>query len=174
MLKYYNNLFENQIKMLSSFNNDPARVQKRLEESVYPGLRQLNTPGPGNQLPFWEDPHIRLQKWGGNLMMDTVNLESDLKGMTRNAFRGDVMEYSRHRVPPQQVAYPVSTPFVSETRASQPAWQFREVDVANRHWDYPILNPQSVGIFHPFQRDLQTRILVKDAEQLRDYGFVPA
>lgn len=160
--------------MLSSFNNDPARLQKRLDESVYPGLRQLNTPGPGTQLPFLEDPHIRLQQWGANCMMDTVNLESDLKGMTRNAFRGDVMEYSRHRVPPQQVIYPVVQPFVSETRATQPAWQFRELDVANRHWGYPILNPQSVGIFRPFQNEIQTRILVKDAEQMRDYGFVPA
>jgi len=160
--------------MLSSFNNDPARIQKRLEESVYPGLRQLNTPGPGEYLPFLEDPNIRLQQWGANLMADTVNLESDLKGMTRNTFRGDVMEYNQHRVPQQKVEYPVASPFVLESRASQPAWQFRELDIANRHWDYPILNPQSVGVFYPFQRYIQTRILVKDAEQLRDYGFVPA
>lgn len=160
--------------MLSSFNNDPARKQKRLEESVYPGLRQLNTPSCGNYLPFQEDPHIRLQQWGGNLMMDTINLESDLKGMTRNAYRGDVMEYTRHRVPEQQVNYPVASPFVEETRSVVPAWQFREKDVSNRHWDYPILNPQSVGIFYPFQRNIQTRILVKDAQELKDAGFVPA
>lgn len=65
--------------MLSSFNNDPARLQKRLEESVFPGLWHLNTPGLGTNTPVTGDPHIRLQQWGGNLMMDTVNLESDLK-----------------------------------------------------------------------------------------------
>lgn len=160
--------------MLSSFNNDPARLHKRLEESVFPGLWHLNTPGPGTIPSVSDDPHIRLQYWGGNLMMDTVNLESDLKGITRTSYRGDTVDYNHHRVPQQPVMYPKSSPFVAESRATHPAWQYREMDVANRHWEYPLLNPQHTGVFYPFQRNIQTRILAKDAQEMRDYGFVPA
>ena len=43
----------------------------------------LDTPGPGMDLPFVEDPQLRLQKWGANLQTNTLNLESDLLGLSR-------------------------------------------------------------------------------------------
>ena len=53
------------------FRDDPHRIQKQLEESTYVGRYTLNTPGQGMDLPFNEDPHIRLQKWGAKLQLRT-------------------------------------------------------------------------------------------------------
>ena len=66
------------------FHDDEARIKKRLEESTFQGRYFLNVPGPGMDLAFHEDPQLRLQKWGANLHNNTVNLESDLHGLTRN------------------------------------------------------------------------------------------
>lgn len=153
--------------MLTSFNNDPARLKKALEESVYPGQYYLNTPGPGLYVPHMEDPHIRLQKWGGNMMLDTVNLESDLKGMTRNLERGDTIDYKKHQIAQERVPFPSSSPFIMESRSENPAWQFRDQDVSNRRWAYPQLNPQS-NIEKPFHENVQSRLLSKDKGTLDD------
>ena len=69
------------------FHDDPARIKKQLEQTTFLGRYMLDCPGPGNNLPFWEDPQIRMQKWGANLRDNTVNLESDLFGMTRRLNR---------------------------------------------------------------------------------------
>lgn len=152
--------------MLSSFNNEPVRQQKRLQESVSAAEYYTNVPGPGNDLPFMQDPHIRLQGWSANLMMDTVNLESDLLGLTKMAPNGDVEEYSKHRVPPQRVHYPVKKPFVEQTRATAPAWIHRESDVSNRYWSYPILNPLNAVEEPRFLHSVETRILAKDYDDV--------
>ena len=65
------------------FHDDSARIKKQVEESSFVGRYMLNTPGPGDNLPFFEDPQLRLQKWGANLKTNTVNMESDLLGLTR-------------------------------------------------------------------------------------------
>ena len=65
------------------FHDDPSRIKKQLDESTFQGRYFLNTPGAGMDLPFKEDPHFRLQKWGANLHTNTVNIESDLHGLTR-------------------------------------------------------------------------------------------
>jgi hypothetical protein len=67
----------------SRFHDDPARIKQQLEQDTFPGRYQLNTPGPGDNLPFWEDPNIRLQRWGANLKTNTTDFESELRGMTR-------------------------------------------------------------------------------------------
>ena len=72
------------------FHDDPARVKKQLEESTYQGRYFLNKPGAGVDLPFFEDPHLRLQGWGANLHNNTVNLESDLYGLSRTLNRDQI------------------------------------------------------------------------------------
>ena len=59
------------------------RLKKQVEESIYSGDYFINTPGPGVDLPYMEDPQIRLQKWGGNLRNNSTNIENDLRGLTR-------------------------------------------------------------------------------------------
>ena len=45
------------------------------------------TPGTGPHPKYVSDPHIRLQKWGGNLMNNALNIEHDLLGQTRRLNR---------------------------------------------------------------------------------------
>lgn len=156
--------------MQSSFYDEPARVKKRLEESREAAQYYTHVPGPGSQLPFFQDPHIRLQKWSANLSMDTVNLESDLMGLTQQGKNGDVEEYWKHRVPQQKVNYPVKTPFTEETRTIAPAWMYRETEMTNRAWSYPILNPLNT-IEPRFLHNVESRILAKDLAVLQTTRF---
>ena len=65
------------------FHDDPARIEKQLQESTEQGEYMLNVPGNGPKPCYIEDPYIRMQKWGANLQTNSVQLECELKGMTR-------------------------------------------------------------------------------------------
>ena len=67
------------------FYDDNCRIEKQLQEITGSGRYMLNTPGPGNKPCFMEDPYLRLQQWGANLKTNSINLESDLRGLTRSA-----------------------------------------------------------------------------------------
>lgn len=144
------------------FHDDPVRIAKQVEQSSFAGKYALNTPGPGNFLPYLEDPQMRLQKWGGNIMNNTVNLESDLRGMTRKINRDDIEQndYKLFATGGKPVQFPASDfNFVSESRATHPAWEYRTVQQSR--WEYPWLNPQA-NLEKKFQDNIQTRILEKD------------
>ena len=149
------------------FHDDPNRIKKQSEESSFVGRYMLNMPGQGTDLPFFEDPHIRLQGWGANLRNNTVNLESDLKGMTRPLNRDNVNanNYKQQSNEPWSVSYKKAQPFVQETRASHPAWMYK--DLEQTRWDSPYLNP-SHGLEKGFQENLLTRNLEKD-NFIREY-----
>lgn len=144
------------------FHYDKARIKKQLEISSYANRYYLDTPGQGIDLPFVEDPHCRLQGWGANLQTNTVNLESDLLGMTRPLCRDNIAvnQYKLHAVVSSQVSYRSVAPYTDESRATHPAWMYRDNDHAR--WEQPWLNPQSVGIEPTFPCRVQTRILEKD------------
>ena len=63
------------------FHDDPCRIMKQLQESTDAALYAYNVPGPGDRLPFDQDPHIRLQLWGANRASDVTSLESALRGL---------------------------------------------------------------------------------------------
>jgi len=143
------------------FRDDPVRIQKQLEESTFTGRYRLDTPGNGLDLPFYEDPQLRLQGWGANFRNNTVNLESDLLGLTRPLNRDlvDINDYKVNSVPTSQPTYRSSQPFIEESRASHPAWMFR--DLEHSRWETPFLNPLN-GLEKGFHENIQTRILEKD------------
>lgn len=143
------------------FHDDPYRIKKQLEESSGPSRYILNKPGQGVNLPFMEDPQMRLQGWGANLRTNTVNLESDLFGMTRPLNRDlvTVNDYKSNSVNTSVVSYPVAEPFVQESRASHPAWMYK--DLEQPRWEAPYLNPLN-GLEKGFNENIQTRILEKD------------
>ena len=143
------------------FHDDPHRIKKQNEESSFTGRYMLNTPGPGLDLPFIEDPQIRLQKWGANLHTNTVNLESDLRGLTRRQTRDniDYNQYTSTRVSSTRPTYRNEQPFVEESRASHPAWVYK--DLEQNRWEQPLLNPLN-GLDKHFDENIQTRILEKD------------
>jgi hypothetical protein len=141
--------------------DDPARIEKQLSEWTFQGRYQLDTPGPGINLPLQEDPQIRLQGWGANLQTNTVNIESDLMGLTRSLNCDNIKEndYKLHTFHGTMPNYPLATPFVEESRASHPAWMFR--DAVGPRWEYPMINPQA-NLEKRFHDNIQTRILEKD------------
>jgi hypothetical protein len=143
------------------FHDDPCRILKQLQETTGTGRYQLNVPGNGDKPCYMADPFIRMQKWGGNLMTNTVNLESDLFGLTRSANR-DYMnqnDYTKKAVATTQVLYPVCTPGTDQSRATHPAWMTKDLEQVN--WYILPLNPQENTCMR-FQNNESTRILEKD------------
>ena len=143
------------------FHDDPARIQKQIDESSFVGRYMLNTPGQGIDLPYIEDPQIRLQRWGANIMTNAINLESDLFGLSRPLNRDvvDQNDYKSFSALSNQKSFNNLQPFVDETRASHPAWTYR--DLEQTRWETPILNPLA-NLEKKFQDNIQTRILEKD------------
>jgi hypothetical protein len=143
------------------FHDDPCRINKQLQESTGLGRYMLNVPGNGSKPLYMDDPFIRMQKWGGNLMTNTVNLESDLFGLSRNANRDDIEtnEYRINAVKAKKVDYQSVAPSTDQSRATHPAWEYR--DLEQTKWSILHLNPQENTCF-TFQNNLSTRILEKD------------
>jgi hypothetical protein len=145
------------------FHDDPCRIKKQLQESTDIGRYMLNTPGNGDKPHYMNDPHIRLQKWGGNLMTNTVNLESDLRGLSRPISRDcmDINEYTRNSVKSNMISYPsMDKDVTDQPRSTHPAWYIR--DLEQDHWDTLHLNPQD-NVLLPFNNYLNTRIIEKDS-----------
>jgi hypothetical protein len=144
------------------FHDDPARIEKQLQETTGLGRYMLNVPGNNGDTPcFMEDPFIRMQKWGANLMTNTVNLESDLFGLTRKTNKDTLSEnnYVTKAVYAEKKAYPVCAPSTDQSRVTMPAWMFRDLEQVN--WSILPLNPQENTCF-PFQNNLNTRLIEKD------------
>ena len=143
------------------FHDDPCRINKQLQESTGLGRYMLNVPGNGSKPIYMDDPFIRMQKWGGNLMTNTVNLESDLMGLSRNSNRDDVAanEYRLNAVKTKQVQYKSQNPSTDQSRATHPAWEYR--DLEQTKYNILPLNPQE-NVCFPFQNNLSTSIIEKD------------
>ena len=140
------------------FKDDPARVNKYLEESTSVGKYHLNTPGNGLANPYIDDTHIILQKWGANLQSNSLLVENELRNMGRPLTR-DLNTYKL--VNSQMLQYPEKTFDIDESRASLPAWTFREKEQVRI--DFPQRNDQNNKSKPvPFQNNLQTRVLEKD------------
>ena len=164
MYVYSESFFSHYITNIMSFtrfHDDQHRIKKQIEESSFTGRYMLNTPGPGVDLPFMEDPQLRLQKWGANLQTNTVNLESDLRGLTRRQTRDniDLNQHARTQVSSSRPSYREEQPFVEESRASHPAWAYK--DLEQNRWEQPLLNPLN-GLDKQFAENVHTRILEKD------------
>jgi len=140
------------------FNDDDARIKKRLEESLSVGLYHLNTPGPGSQNPYVEDVNIRLQKWGANLRNNTIEMESDFRNMN-NRLSKNLKNYKDIEAVTSEISYPSEAAYVDESRASVPAWIFR--DMETNRWEYPFEDKQK-HIEIPFSFNEQSRMLLKD------------
>jgi len=153
------------------FNYDESRTRKLLQESTGPGRYILNKPGVGANPHYFEDPHIRLTEWGANLRKSktgsAIDISSDLQNRTRRLtkyctpkqfpFSGVTKSTENYK------SYATQKSFTDETRASDPAWMYR--DLEQTRWEYPLLNPQE-NVCLPFHNNLSTRILEKDYYRL--------
>ncbi len=136
---------------------DDKPTTEMLREQTHTNRYMLDVPGPGNNLPFMEDPFIRMQKWGGNLMTNIVSVEGDLFGLTRNLNKDSIKDnnYANHMVKTKSVSYPVVNPITDQSRATHPAWTYREIEPSN--WNILLKNPQS-NVFMKFDNNIDTRL----------------
>ena len=145
------------------FHDDPCRIKKQLQESADQGLYYLNTPGNGTNVPYIADPYIRLTNWGANLRTNTINLESDLLGLTRRLTSQDcpsLNDFKKNEVNSRQEIYPnYNSTITQQPRATNPAWTARDLEQVN--WAILPLNPQE-NVCIPFQNNLNTNLLEKD------------
>jgi hypothetical protein len=142
------------------FHDDPCRIKKQLQESTGPGRYMINKPGWGANPCFMDDPHIRMEQWGANLQTNTINLESDLLGLTRPLTKDcQTNNYKTAEVKSEPIKYQTCNPFTEESRVTNPAWWYRDLE-QNHTYILP-LNPQENTCI-PFQNNLNTRILEKD------------
>ena len=144
------------------FKYDDCRTKKELQQSTDPGRWIMNVPGYGDKPCYIEDPQIIIQKWGANLRTNTINLESELKGVNKPLSRDCLGKdnYKSYNVQNQAIEYPVcNNTFTEEARATNPAWWYRDLEQVD--WGYPPINPQ-INTCLPFQNNLSTRILVRD------------
>jgi hypothetical protein len=126
------------------------------------GRYMLNVPGNGDTPCFIEDPFIRMQKWGANLMTNTRNLESDLLGLTRASSRDceSENEYKTRAVNTSKINYPsCESTITDQSRATHPAWMSRDLEQVN--WYALPLNPQENTCMR-FQNNLNTRNLERN------------
>jgi hypothetical protein len=96
------------------YHDDTARIQKQLQISTNAGIYQLTAPGQGLDLPYMEDPQIRLQKWGANFDNNIITMESDLRGLTRkyNKDLPDINDHNKHEAAPNAPYFKTQQPLV--------------------------------------------------------------
>lgn len=145
------------------FHDDPSRIAKQLEESTGSGKYILNTPGNGETPYYMEDPYVRMQLWGANLRTNPIEIDNDLKGLTRPLNRDCLNEnnYKQHVASSESVEYPSFGMMTEQPRACMPAWTLRGIDTEEYSRDYLFFNPQS-NIETPFSNNVASRITAKD------------
>tara|TARA_B100002051_G_C16619209_1_gene577312 strand:+ start:119 stop:709 length:591 start_codon:yes stop_codon:yes gene_type:complete len=143
------------------FHDEPCRIEKLLQESTDPCKYVMNVPGNGLKPCFMEDPYIRMQKWGSNLQTNSVNLESELLGMTRPYSRDNIdkNDYQKHKHNTSKINYPTCKPITHQPRATNPAWTLKGVE--QHRWNILPMDPQKTALV-PFTHELSSRIIQKD------------
>jgi len=141
--------------MLTNIRQSKGRLIKEAEISTYQGRYYLDTPGNGLQLPYFEDPHMRIQTSSGIIgVSGTVDWESELRGITRPLVKGDVYNYRDSKLPSIAPIHSYQAPISDETRSTLPAWTFREKE--QDRWETPFLNPIDKAII-PFDINMNVR-----------------
>ena len=144
------------------FYDDPCRIEKQLQQSTDPGRWVLDVPGWGARPDYMEDSQVRIQTWGGNLMTNPLDIDSELRGYTQKPGRDCLGkdEYTRRALNTEKVSYPTNKQLnVSESRTILPAWTFR--DAVQPRWAILPMNPQENTCLS-FQNNINTRLLEKD------------
>ena len=147
---------------LTSIKSSHCRIEKDLQISTFSGRYHLNVPGPGSNVNYESDPHIRLQKWGANLRTNCINLESDMLGLNRQLGRDCLGKdnYETNTAPSNPISYPTcNNLFTEQSRAIMPAWTARDLEQVD--WYTLPLDPQENTCI-PFLNNLNTRVFEKD------------
>tara|TARA_B100001287_G_scaffold270185_1_gene268612 strand:+ start:164 stop:640 length:477 start_codon:yes stop_codon:yes gene_type:complete len=143
------------------FHDDPARIQKTNLETSSINNYIFNVPGNtgGVNVPYIEDPHIRIQKGGASTHTNMVGVESMLRNLYTPINR-DSVDYKK-KVVSSKALRPsnISNTITSETRATHPVFEYRETNTYRPH---VLLEDPQQHVFIPFNNNLDTNILEKD------------
>ena len=153
---------------LTRFSDDPCRIQKYLEETTNIGNYHLNVPGFGDKPYFINDPFVRMEKWGANLLNNKTELENDLLGLTRKLNR-DTKDniHESNKLLLKKDVYPIhNEEITNHPRVTDPAWTLRELDSINtpnipNNFKYLHMDPQE-HVCIPFHNNVASRIVEKD------------
>lgn len=162
----------------SRFFDDEARIHKRNAIDTYAGRYILDVPGNGVDMPFNADPHIRVQRWGANFCTNMMDINSDLRGLTRPLNRDfvEINEYKKYSVTPNLAnSNPEIVNYITdESRATHPAWVHKEQELNRWNGTLGATRISADGVIadgasidttflnKPFYENLNTRILEKD------------
>ena len=148
------------------FNYDKCRTLKTLQQTSDPGRYMLNVPGNGGEPCFMGNPHIRMQKWGANLMRGKgghpIDIDSDLMGITRKLSRDcRFREFPNTGVVDARTVRYTNTCEINtdETRTTHPAWMYKDLEQSRR---FPLLLDPQENVCKMFENNLNTRLLEKD------------
>ena len=139
------------------FNYDESRTRKKLQQSTDVGNYYLNVPGNGNMPYYIEDPNIRIQKWGGNLRTNMIDIDSNLKGIDKPLNHDTIVSNPYLST---SINYPsTKLLYTEQSRAIQPAWNLREIKTD--HSQYLHYDPQIKATI-PFTHNISSRRMEKD------------
>jgi len=149
--------------------DDKDRINNILDQDLNTSKYMLNVPGNGTKPYYINDPHIRLQKFAGNISHNIVDVNSGLKGISRQLDTDCVTKKNNNekilKENYSEISFPVnSSTITDESRTSMPAWQLRDLEQNN--WNYLHYNPQN-HTETQFKNNISSRILEKDSYNLR-------
>ena len=122
------------------------------------GNYHLSVPGNGLQPYFMEDPHIRIQKWGGYSSTNMIDIDSSLRGIDKQ-LKCDVVQKSNLQTSP--IYYPsTSLLYTENSRLISPAWNLKGVE--NVSSDYLHYDPRIKSSI-PFVHNLSSRDMQKNS-----------
>lgn len=143
--------------------DDEANIKCKLLSSSNSLNYMLNVPGNGLTPDFFIDPQIRLQKFGGNIGDNIVDINSNLLGINKELKKYDFILNSRDpyiKTTYVKNNYPtINFAITDQSRSVLPAWQLKDLERIN--WAYPLQNPQE-HIQKQFVNNINTRQNSKD------------
>ena len=148
--------------------DDNAKTLCKLNEQNRSLGYMLNVPGNGLRPDYFNDPQIRLQKFGANLSRNVVDINSELLGVNKQLDRDHFVKNTRDsnfKPNYDKYSFPsLESEITHQPRATNPAWQIRGLETYN--WDYPLFNPQE-HIEKKFANNINSRQLEKDEYRVK-------
>ena len=127
----------------------------------------LNVPGNGTTPDYFDDPQIRLQKFGANISINAVDINSNLMGVYKQLNRDHYVKNTRDPAFNDYYLrnnYPIIKEAITDQpRATMPAWELRSLEQNN--WAYLPQNPQTHTEIL-FENNINSRMAEKD-----EYGL---
>jgi hypothetical protein len=142
------------------FHYDTSRVYKQLQESTGPGRWTLNTPGQGISPLYYQDPHIRLEKWAGNVYRSPIDISSELEGRNVKLSKDSLSTLPTKSKRYVKNNYSTMKAYTSESRVTHPVSIYRDKEYTR--WEYPLIDPQNPLFFKNNVNPMSSRILQKN------------